>query len=171
MRLLLITLLTLTSLYGIGENTVTMQANFTQTITNDKNKTITYSGEMLAKRPNLTKWHYSKPVDKTVYITTSNVTIIEPELEQAIVKQLENSIDILAILAAATKITENEYSAYYHAKQYQIGLENNEIKTIRYKDAFDNVVIITFTKRKLNKKIDDAIFFPTIPKDFDIIQD
>jgi len=171
MRLLLTTLLTLTSLYGIGENMTTMQADFVQTITNDKNSTITYSGEMLAKRPNLAKWHYSKPVDKTVYITTSNVTIIEPELEQAIIKQLDNAIDILAILTAATKVTETEYSAYYQAKQYHIGLEDQEIKTITYNDAFDNLVIITFTKRKINKTIDDNIFFPSIPKDFDIIRD
>ena len=171
MRLVLTTLLTLTSLYGIGENTVTMKANFTQTITNDKNNTITYSGDMLAKRPNLTMWHYAKPVEKTVYITTSNVTIIEPELEQVIIKQLENSIDILAILAAATKVTENQYNAYYHDKEYKINLENSEIKTISYHDAFDNLVVITFTTRKVNAPIEDALFYPSIPRDFDIIRD
>ena len=171
MRLILTTLLTLTSLYGIGENTTTMQADFTQTITNDKNNTITYSGEMLAKRPNLTKWHYSEPVEKTVYITTSNVTVIEPELEQVIIKQLENAIDILAILSTATKVTENQYNAYYHAKLYHIGLESNEIRSISYNDAFDNLVTITFTKRKINTPIDDERFYPSIPEDFDIIRD
>ncbi len=171
MRLILTTLLTLTSLYAISENTTTMQANFTQTITNDKNNTITYSGDMIAKRPNLTMWHYSKPVDKTVYITTSNVTIIEPELEQVIIKQLENSIDILAILAAATKVTESEYSAHYQGKAYKIGLEKREIRSISYNDAFDNLVTITFTSRKINAPIDDALFYPSIPEDFDIIRD
>ena len=171
MRTLLIALFTVTSLLAIGENTNTMQANFTQTITNDRNSTITYKGNLLVKRPSLALWHYVEPIEKSVYITSSSATIIEPELEQAIVKKLDNSVDILAILASAKKESTNHYSAMYDDKQYLIEMKEGFIHSITYSDAFENIVQITFSKQKINKKISDAKFEAIIPLDYDIIKD
>jgi len=171
MRTLFIALFTTTSLLAIGENINTMQADFTQTITNDKNSTITYSGHMLAKRPSMALWEYKKPIEKSVYITAHSATIVEPELEQAIVKKLDNSIDILAILASASKVSKNHYNAMYNDKTYTIEMKNKNIYTITYSDAFDNVVQITFTKQQINKKLNDNKFKAIIPLDYDIIKD
>ena len=171
MRILLITVLTFTSLFAIGENTNTMQANFTQTITNDKNSTITYRGNMLAKRPSLALWHYIEPIEKSVYITAHSATIVEPELEQAIVKRLDNSIDILAILASAKKESKDHYNAVYDDKTYTIEMKSGLIHSITYSDAFDNVVKITFTQQQINKKISDSKFNAVIPPDYDLIKD
>jgi len=171
MRILLIAFFTVTSLLAIGENTNTMQSNFTQTITNDKNSTITYKGNLLVKRPSLALWHYVEPIEKSVYITARNVTIVEPELEQAIVKKLDNNVDILAILASAKKESTNHYSAMYDDKQYLIEMKEGLIHSITYNDTFENIVTITFTKQKINKKISNTKFKPIIPLDFDIIKD
>lgn len=171
MRIIFITLLVFSSLFGISEKTNTMKANFIQTITDDKNITITYEGSMLAKRPNMALWHYIKPIEKTVYITAHDVTIVEPELEQAIVKRLGNSIDILAILASAKRESKNRYTAIYNAKEYHIETEDDMIKTISYTDAFDNLVKIKFSDQKINTKIDNSHFKAAIPADFDIIND
>jgi len=171
MRLLFSTLLLSTSLFAIGENITTMQADFTQTITDDKNSTLIYKGNMLAKRPNMAKWHYVEPIEKRVYIVDKEVTVVEPELEQAIIKKLDNSIDILAILSSATKISKEHYVAIYHEKEYEIYLSGKKIKSIHFSDAFDNQVSINFTQEKINQKIDDQRFKAEIPLDFDIIKD
>ncbi len=171
MRLLFSTLLLSTSLFAIGENMTTMQADFTQTITDDKNSTLTYKGNMLAKRPNMAKWHYVEPIEKSVYIVDKEVTVVEPELEQAIIKKLDNSIDILAILSSAVKVSKDHYVATYHEKEYEIYFSGKRIKSIHFSDAFDNQVGIVFTQEKINQKIDDQRFKAEIPLDFDIIKD
>lgn len=160
----------LTSLFAIGEKTNTMQADFVQTIKDDKNSTITYTGTMLAKRPNMTKWHYKEPIEKSVYVTASNVTIIEPELEQAIIQRLNNSIDILAILSSVTKVGKSTYEAFYNNKKYQITMKGALIQSISFADAFDNRVTITFTAQKINQKLNNDLFVADIPADFDIIR-
>lgn len=171
MRLLLAALLSISSLFAISEKTDTMQADFVQTISDDKNNTITYRGDMLAKRPNMAMWHYIEPVEKRVYVTARNVTVVEPELEQVIIKKLNGSVDILAILAAAEHLEKNRYRAYYSAKEYFISVKDDKIDTISYTDAFDNRVNIIFHKQQINQKIEDSRFKAIIPQDFDIISE
>ena len=171
MRIIFIALLVFSPLFAISEQTVTMKADFIQTITDDKDSTITYKGTMLAKRPSMALWHYKEPIEKTVYITARSVTIVEPELEQAIVKRLDNSIDILAILASAKKDGKNSYTAYYSNKEYHITMQSDMIRSISYSDDFDNVVKIVFSAQQINKSIKDSRFIADIPADFDIIRD
>lgn len=171
MRILFMALFVLSPLFAISENIDTMKADFVQTITDDKNSTITYKGNMLAKRPNMALWHYKEPIEKSVYITAERVTIVEPELEQAIIKRLGNSIDILAILASAKRDTKNSYSVFYDNKNYYVIMQDKMIKAISYTDAFDNIVKIVFSAQQINKNIDDSRFSADIPADFDIIKD
>jgi outer membrane lipoprotein carrier protein len=171
MRLFFTVILCATSLFALGETTDTMQADFVQTITDDKNSTITYRGEMLAKRPDMSMWHYKDPFEKTVYISSKNVTIVEPELEQVIVKKLDDSIDVLGILASARKIAKERYAAYYNDKEYDITMQGDTIKTIRYTDTFDNKVSIVFDKQLINRSIDDGRFKAAIPDGYDVISE
>ncbi len=171
MRLFFTALLCVTSLFALSETTDTMQADFVQTITDDKNSTITYRGEMLAKRPDMTMWHYKEPFEKMVYISANNVTIVEPELEQAIVKKLDGSIDILGILASARQVAKERYAAYYNAKEYDITMQGDKIKTIRYTDGFDNKITIVFDKQLINRPIDNGRFKAVIPDGFDLISE
>ncbi|MEN8146279.1 MAG: LolA-like outer membrane lipoprotein chaperone [Campylobacterota bacterium] len=171
MRIIVAALLVLSPLFAVSEKTETMKADFIQTITDDKKSTITYKGSMLAKRPSMALWHYTEPIEKTVYITASRVTIVEPELEQAIIKRLDNNIDILAILASAKKDGKNSYTAYYNNKEYHIAMQGNMIRSISYSDDFDNVVKIVFSAQQINKSIKKSRFKADIPSDFDIIKD
>jgi outer membrane lipoprotein carrier protein len=171
MRLFFTVLLCAASLFALGETTDTMQADFVQTITDDKNSTITYRGEMLAKRPDMSMWHYREPFEKTVYIASKSVTIVEPELEQAIIRKLDGTIDILGILASARKVSKENYAAYYNTKEYDITVQGDKIKSIRYTDAFDNRVSIVFDKQLINRPIDDGRFKAVIPDGFDVISE
>ena len=171
MRKSVLALLLATSLFGLGESTQTLEADFVQTIVDDKNTTITYEGIMLAKRPNMALWHYSKPVEKSVYIRNNTITIVEPELEQAIVKKLDNTVDILSIITSARKESKGHYTAFYHEKEYHIIMDDKRLKSIHYNDAFDNRVTITFNKQSINHKIANVRFDANIPEDFDVIKD
>ncbi len=171
MRIIFVALLALSPLFAISEKTETMKADFTQTIVNDKKGTITYKGTMSAKRPNMAIWHYKEPIDKTVYITAENVTVVEPELEQAIVRKLDDTIDILAILASARKTGKESYISYYDGKEYSITMQKGMIRAISFTDAFDNIVTIVFTQQLINHKISDSDFNAVIPAGFDIIRD
>ena len=171
MRIIFVALLALSPLFAISEKTETMKADFIQTIVNDKKGTITYKGTMSAKRPSMAIWHYKEPIDKTVYITAENITVVEPELEQAIVRKLDDTIDILAILASAKKTGKGNYTAYYRSKEYNITMQQDMIKAISFTDAFDNIVTIKFSHQQINKMISDSDFDADIPADFDIIRD
>ena len=116
-------------------------------------------------------WHYKEPIEKSVYISARDVTIVEPELEQAVIRKLGSGIDILAILASAQREGKNSYRAYHNDKEYHITVEGDKIKTIGYTDAFDNKVKIVFDRQLINQQIDDSRFKAVIPEEFDIISE
>ncbi len=171
MKKIVTSLLLCHSLFALGESTTTLEADFVQTIVDDQNATITYKGDMLAKRPNQALWHYSKPVEKSVFIIDKTITVVEPELEQVIIKKLQNTIDILGILSSAKKTSPNHYTAYYHENSYHIVMDKKVLKSISYIDAFENSVTLKFSNQKRNHKISEARFNIVIPEDFDVIKD
>ena len=152
-------------------NIVTFEADFTQTITDEKSKVLTYSGHVIATKPMYAKWKYIKPVEKYVYINSYNVTIVEPEIEQVIVKRLKSKFDFFSIIKNAKEVKKNVYETHYKESKFTITSENSLIKSISYIDKFDNKVKILFTKQKQNQKRDISIFTPKFPLEFDIVRD
>lgn len=148
----------------------TYQANFKQIITNQSNKDIIYNGKLFIKNPNLILWIYNEPMKKYVYINNKDVTIIEPELEQAIITKLSQEIDIFRILKESKKISKNIYENKINNILYSIKFKNNKLKNISYKDEIDNNVNITFNHIEENIDINNSIFKYKIPYDFDIIR-
>jgi outer membrane lipoprotein carrier protein len=147
------------------------EADFTQSITDDKNKVLTYSGHVIAAKPMYAKWKYTKPVEKDVYINSYNITIVEPEIEQVIVKRLKSKFDFFSIIKNAKEIKKDVYETYYKESKFTITAKNSLIKSISYVDEFDNKVKIIFTKQIQNKKRDINIFTPKFPLEFDIVRD
>jgi len=147
------------------------EADFTQSITDEKNKTLTYTGHVIASKPQNALWNYIKPVRKDIYIGEFSVTIIEPEIEQVIIRKLSSNFDIFRLIENAKKIKDNRYLAIYKDIEFNIIIKNNLIYSIYYKDQFDNDVKIVFKKQKQNIQINEQIFYPKIPLDFDIVRD
>jgi len=152
-------------------NIYSFEANFVQNITDEKNKVLTYSGHLVAAKPMYAKWEYLKPIKKDVYINSHNVTIVEPEIEQVIVKRIESKFDFFNIVESAKKIQENIYEAYYKEVKFTITVKKSIIESISYLDEFDNNVEVLFSKQKQNIKIDIAMFRAKFPLEFDIISD
>ncbi|QOY53450.1 outer membrane lipoprotein chaperone LolA [Candidatus Sulfurimonas baltica] len=147
------------------------EADFTQTITDDKDKTLTYSGHILASKPQNARWNYIEPVKKNVFITQFEVTIVEPEIEQVIVKRIESNFDFFKMISNAKKINNNTYETKYKESVFKIVQNNSLIESISYIDEFENRVKIIFKNQKQNHTIDLKVFTPNYPLYFDIIRD
>ena len=171
MKHIIMTLLCSTLSFAAIDNINSFEADFTQTVTDDKNTSLNYSGYVQAKKPQNALWSYKKPVKKDVYISNRRVTIVEPEIEQVIIRRINTGFDFFKMVKNATKIAKNVYEANYKNTRFTIYLKNNLIEKISYKDEFDNSVVIQFKKQKQNTKLENDIFIAKFPLYFDIIRD
>lgn len=169
MKHIFILLLLYTSSFAFFENLNTFQADFTQTVTDEKNKVLSYSGFVVASKPQNAVWTYTTPIKKEVYIDINSATVIEPEIEQVIIKHIESNFSFFNMIKNAKKIKENVYIANYKESKFTIITKNNLIESISYVDEFENNVKIMFKNQKQNEEINPEMFIPDIPQDFDII--
>jgi outer membrane lipoprotein carrier protein len=171
MKQLFLSLVFCTLSFASFDDINSFKADFTQSVTDEKNKILTYEGSIVASRPQNAMWNYAKPIKKEVFISLNNITIIEPEIEQVIVRNVESHFDFFNMIKNAKKIKEDTYTATYKESIFTITTKNALIKSISYVDEFDNKVKIVFKNQKQNERIDEQIFTPNIPLDYDIIQD
>ncbi|MDD2357011.1 MAG: LolA-like outer membrane lipoprotein chaperone [Thiovulaceae bacterium] len=157
------------NLFGFAENLNTFSAHFVQTVVDDKKTTIKYNGDIKAKRPNMAMWNYTNPVKKEIYINSSDLVIIEPEIEQVILKKVGNTIAFFEMLKNAKKVNNELYKATYEKLKIDIHVKANKIDSITYLDELENRVTIQFTNQVENQKMDDKVFSAKIPADFDIV--
>ncbi len=163
--------LTLTSLLLAQDNPLySFSADFNQTIVDEHNKTITYTGSMISKRPNSALWKYETPIQKALYIYGNVVTIVEPDMEQAIIKKMDKNIDIFQIIHNAKKIDSEHFEADYNDQKFLLIFKKELLASISYSDELDNKVTINFSQQKNNIEINDTIFRAVIPDDFDIVK-
>lgn len=171
MKLVLLLLAAVSALFGFADSVRSFSADFTQLITDDRNQTITYKGHVDATRPDKALWEYFEPVSKSVFVVGKRVTIIEPELEQAIVKQFKDEIDLFKILAAAEKLDGETWLAKHRSQQFLIKIRDDVPMAISYKDAFDNAIRILFSNQKINRNYPEQLFEPAIPVDYDVLKE
>ncbi|MEA1920560.1 MAG: LolA-like outer membrane lipoprotein chaperone [Campylobacterota bacterium] len=170
MKLILGSLLTCNLLFGFPIELNTIESNFKQTIIDDHNKSLVYYGKLWAKKPAIAHWSYQKPILKEMYIENSKVTIIEPDLEQVIIKDIGESIDIIAIISHSEAINPEHYIAHYNEKEYHIYLDGKFLKSIHYLDDFSNKTVIEFSELKQNSDIKKSDLEVIIPEDYDVIR-
>ncbi|WP_457744003.1 LolA-like outer membrane lipoprotein chaperone [Sulfurimonas sp.] len=169
-KLLFLTFLAVSSYANINDIKY-FKADFTQSIVDDQNKTIEYLGHVQAAKPQYALWEYKTPINKQVYILPNKVVIIEPELEQAIIKKITGNFDFFSLIKNAKRIGKDDYVANFNNTKYDIKLVNGIIESISYKDEFENNVKILFAHQVENIKYKKKIFTPTIPKEYDIISE
>ncbi|MEA3331006.1 MAG: LolA-like outer membrane lipoprotein chaperone [Campylobacterota bacterium] len=147
------------------------EADFKQSITDEKEKVLTYSGHIVASKPQNAIWNYTKPIKKDIFVNSYSVTVIEPEIEQVIIREVDFNLDFFKMIQNAKEIEKNKFLALYKETKFTIITQNNTIKSISYIDEFENSVEIIFENQKQNRKIDMKIFQPIIPNEYDIIRD
>ena len=162
-------LTSVTLLFGFADHIETFSADFVQTVTDDTNKTITYEGHLETMRPDRARWDYTSPVEKSVFIVGHTVTIIEPELEQAIVKEFRDDIDLFRILENARPLGEGVFLAEHGSQKFLIKMKGDVLQAISYLDAFENRIRIRFLHQKVNPPLEASALTPHIPEDFDVL--
>jgi len=171
MKFIIILTFFISSLFAFGESIQSFEADFVQTITDEQKKILTYKGTIHSKRPDLVLWHYKSPINKKIYLTKKRAVIVEPDLEQAIIKRLQGEIDFFGILASAQRVDSSHYKAEYKDIKFILREESGIITSLSYTDQLENKVLITFSAQKQNHPIEEYLFMPKVPKDFDIIKD
>ena len=148
-----------------------LESNFQQSITNEQNSRITYSGKMYAtKQNNQALWVYTNPIEKKIYYKSGSIVIIEPELEQAIFAKLSKVPNVLSLLNSASQVSANKLQTTFNNIVYTITTNGNKIKSISYTDEIQNRVVITFSGQKTNRPIANSKFAYKIPQDYDILE-
>ena len=158
-------------MFAFFDTVDSFKADFTQTVTDEKNKVLTYNGNLIASKPQNAIWRYTTPINKDVYINKHSVIIIEPEIEQAIIRKIESNFNFFKMIQNAKKTQHNTYITKFKNTDFTIVTKNKLIESISYIDEFENNVKILFKNQKQNEKIDENLFIPNIPLEFDIIRD
>jgi len=171
MKYLYTLLLTSTLAFASFDSLNSFEADFTQSVTDDKNKSLVYTGHVIASKPQNAIWNYTKPIKKDVYVSRFRVTIIEPEIEQVIIRRIDSNMDFFSMIQNAKEIKKGLFEAHYKEAKFMITTKNEVIETISYLDEFENKVKIVFENQKQNKEIDIELFTPKYPLEFDVIRD
>ncbi len=171
MKYILTLLLSSTLSFASIDTLKSFKANFTQTITDEKNKSLVYKGNIIASKPQNALWNYEAPIKKGVYINSFRVVVVEPEIEQVIIRNIKSDFDFFKMIKHAKKINKNTYEAKYREAKFTIIINKDIIESISYIDEFENDVEIVFSNQEQNKKIDKKIFIPKYPLEFDVIRD
>lgn len=170
MRFLTAFLCLTVSLSAAPKDIQSFNSKFEQTITDDNGKTIRYTGELWAAKPQNALWMYQKPIKKSVFVNAQKITIVEPSIEQVTLRTLDGEIDFLQIIQQAKKVEDHTYVATIKGEKYTIFFNNDHLSAISYTDGFDNKVVIKFISPIQNKPIESSKFKPTIPDEYDIIK-
>ncbi len=165
MKVLFFITVLVVKLFCLDLNFTNFSSDFIQTVSSKDSK-INYSGHFVLTQDKAF-WSYEKPTKKEIYIDKNQVIIVEHDLEQVIFTSLDKIPKLSEIFKSAKQIGAKELEARYENTVYKIFLENDEIKSIQYKDAFENEISIAFLKQSKNTRIDESIFTPKIPKNYD----
>jgi len=171
MKLIFLLQLLVTLSFASFNNFNSFEADFNQTITDSKGKQLNYSGHIIASKPQNAVWNYITPIKKDIYINFRKVTIVEPNLEQVIIRKINSNFNIFKILKNSKQIDRNTFIAKFENSKFTIKIYNSLIYSISYNDELDNKVKIIFTKQVNNKKVKEEKFKPKIPADYDLIKD
>ncbi len=146
----------------------TLESDFSQSVSSKK-ESIRYSGHFIANARRGAFWHYKKPVEKFIYFNYGRVTVVEPNLEQAVLTDLKNSPNITSILADARKVGADKYEAEFDGVVYTIRTRKSVPVQINYVDKLENKVVITLSNTRKDEPINEGLLEPNIPENYDVL--
>jgi outer membrane lipoprotein carrier protein len=172
MRLFLSVLLLSSYLFSEIKLADNFSSNFTQIVTNSKNKKIKYSGRVRMSQAKYLKWQYREPSKKEVCSDGKTLLVVDHDLEQVSAYRMNHSLDIAKILRSATHYKDTIYVTVYEETRYTIALdEKQRVQSIAYFDNLDNKVQIVFENMTYSDvKFNQEIMQCNYPNDYDVIR-
>lgn len=168
----------------------TLQADFEQTLENPDGEIQQVSrGRLLIKRPGRFRWDYSEPYPQLVLADGERLWSVDPELEQAVVKVLDDSLSSSPAMLLSgkgnfedafgielVKLDEGLLKVYLRPKVVDsdfraicISFEGEVLKQLELVDNLDQVTRISFSEVKVNLDLDDNDFIYLPPAGVDVI--
>ncbi|HEX5055972.1 MAG TPA: outer membrane lipoprotein chaperone LolA [Gammaproteobacteria bacterium] len=170
----------------------TLQAGFTQTQFDDKMRQLQVtSGEFFLKKPGRFRWEYKQPYSQLIVSDGKSLWIYDPELEQAVLKPLDQALGAtpIALLTGEQPLQEQfnivELSNIDGREFVQLepkvkdtdyalmllALTDKGLEAMELKDRLGQVTRIELLQPRLNVDIDDARFNFKPPKGVDIVRE
>ncbi len=148
------------------------KANFKQSITNAKKKIINYSGTVRFSNHVNLKWNYLKPTQKEVCTNSTELVVIDHDLEQVSIYRINKGFNFSKIIKKAKLHSKNIYVAKYENTNYTIQVDaKQKLHSIAYFDELDNKVQIVFKQVKYAKgNLSKKEMTCKIPADYDMIK-
>ncbi|MDR3163363.1 MAG: LolA-like outer membrane lipoprotein chaperone [Helicobacteraceae bacterium] len=171
MKLYFIFLSVFVCLYSAPDDFQTLQMNFLQTVTNDQNQTLKYSGKVWLKTPDMARYEYESPQKKSVAISGGEIIMIEYDLEQATKYKRTDLLNIIDSWKSSEPVTDTKRVAKIDGLTLYIEHNRDAIERIYYIDNFDNFVEIALSDPVKNKTVDNSFFIPKVPTGFDLIRE
>lgn len=183
-----------TDLTALLNSVKTMQAAFTQTIYDNRGKSIQTSyGIMALDRPGKFRWEVKKPIPQLIVANDKRLWIYDPDLEQVTIKQLNQAAgDTPALLLSHVGgLLETDYTVtksdqkpialnWFMLKPkskdnmfaaIQMGFKGREINEMRLEDHLGHITAIEFKDAKTNGTLPTKLFTFKAPKGVDVIDE
>lgn len=183
----------LSKLVSILSEIHTFSGAFIQESVDQKGRRIQESkGELKAQRPGFFYWHTKEPLEQLVYSNANEVTVYDPDLEQATVQKINaQSQTTPAILFSGDvgligdlfdveyrQINETVSQFLLRPKtrdslfeRLKIRFEGTHLKTMHLTDALGQLSALSFIFSEINLVFPENTFVPDLPKGTDIIRD
>jgi len=177
-------------LRGFLSQVHSLRANFVQTLYSaDGDSQPASSGQLLLERPGRFRWDYETPYRQLVLSDGENLWSVDPDLEQAVVRKLNESMAASpAMLLSGSRDLEEVFSIelvkrdegllkVYLAPRGQgsdfqallLGFDDKGLARLELVDNLDQVTRIDFSEIELNPDLDDASFQYVPPEGMDVI--
>jgi len=171
----------------------TFSGAFIQESVDQKGRRIQESkGELKAQRPGLFYWHTKEPLEQVIYSNVNEVTVYDPDLEQATIQKVNaQSHTTPAILFSGDvdrigDLFEVEYRKIDETtsqfllvpktkdslfERLKIRFEGQHLKAMQLTDALGQISSLSFVYSEINLVFPNDTFTPDLPKGTDIIRD
>lgn len=170
-----------------------ISSSFVQYSVDQKGTRIQESrGEFKAQRPGLFYWHTDQPLEQTIYSDGQNVTVYDPDLEQATVQRMDDRVQSTPALLFSGDIAEIGNQFVVELRQMDIDyvqyllmpktkdslferllvrFEGKILSEMRLTDALGQESTVSFIQMQVNPDLPANTFVPDIPPGTDVIRD
>jgi outer membrane lipoprotein carrier protein len=171
----------------------TLQADFTQTISDRKGKLTEQSfGHMALQRPGKFRWDIKKPVAQLIITNNKRLWIYDPELEQVTVRLLDKEIENTPVLLLSNptvaieknfqvQMIKNAASLQWFAllpknrdsliSFIKIGFFNGQMREMNLQDHLGHNTVIEFYNVAMNRPVAASLFNFKPPAHTDVIDE
>jgi outer membrane lipoprotein carrier protein len=169
----------------------TLEANFAQTLVDEKGKAIERSnGIVYLQRPGRFRWNYKQPYQQEIIADGQKVWVYDPELEQVTVKTLDEAVGNTPalLLGGGVKIDEHFLvkeegstggfdwvtlkpkgkSAQYSA--IKMGFNTSDLAAMHFTDNLGQTTRILFDGVKRNPRLSVGLFNFKPPPGVDVLE-